>query len=111
MVRAAAVTAVAACRSCAATVRRSTAVVTAASATVVSATATTTAAVEAAPSATAMTATTMLREGSWRAKQRYCSESSEENLETSGPNHVCDLHPTTSPTMRAAGTPEPFYTN
>jgi hypothetical protein len=78
----------------------------------VEATAATTTAVETAASATtAMTATTMLRERSRGAKQRHGSKCSEENLETSGPNHVYYLHPTTSPTMRAAGTPRPFYTS
>jgi hypothetical protein len=80
--------------------------------TTVEATTATTTAVEAAASATtAMTAATTLRERSWGAKQRHGSKCSEENLETSGPNHVCYLHPTTSPTMRAAGTPKPFYTS
>jgi hypothetical protein len=111
MVRAAAEAAVASAIACAATVRRSATAIAAASAAVMCATASTTAAVEAASSATAMTATTTLREGSRRAKQRHRSDCSEENLETSGPNHDCDLHPTTSPTVRAAGTPEPFYTN
>jgi hypothetical protein len=83
----------------------------AAATTTVEPTAATTASVKAtAASATAMTATTTLRERSWGAKQRHGSKCSEENLETSGPNHVCYLHPTTSPTMRAAGTSKPFYT-
>jgi hypothetical protein len=74
-------------------------------------TATTTAVETAASATTAMTATTTLRERSRGAKQRHGSKCSEENLETSGPNHVYYLHPTTSPTMRAAGTPKPFYTS
>jgi hypothetical protein len=81
-------------------------------ATAASVEATTATAVETAASATtAMAATTTLRERSWGAKQRHGSKCSEENLETSGPNHVHYLHPTTSPTMRAAGTPKPFYTS
>jgi hypothetical protein len=64
-----------------------------------------------AASAAAMTATTTLRKCSGRAKQRQRSEYCEDNLETSGPNHVCNLHPTTSPTVRAARSPKPFYTN
>jgi hypothetical protein len=73
--------------------------------------ASTTTAVEATASATAMTATTTLREGSRRAKQRHRSDCSEEKLWTSGPFHVCYLHPTTSLAVRAAGTPKPFYTD
>jgi hypothetical protein len=84
----------------------------AAATTTVEATTATAASVKAtAASATAMTATTTLRECSRGAKQRYWSECREENLETSGPNHVCYLHPTTSPTVRAAGTSKSFYTN
>lgn len=89
----------------------------AASTTVMSATATTTvetttatAAVEtAASTTTAMTATTTLRKCSRRAKQRQRSEYGEDNLERSGPIHVCDLHPITSQAMRAARSPKPFY--
>jgi hypothetical protein len=82
------------------------------SATAVEATATSTATVEAtAASATTVTATTTLRKCSRRAKQRQRSEYREDNLETSGPIHVCNLHPTTSPTVRAARSPKPFYTN
>lgn len=94
-------------------VRWSAAVITAAApASAVETAASATTAVEAtAASTAAMTATTTLRKCSGRAKQRQRSEHCENNLETSGPNHVCNLHPTTSPTMRAAGTPKPFYTN
>ena len=52
----------------------------AATTTAVEATAATTTAVEATASATAMTATTTLREGSRRAKQRHRSDCSEEKL-------------------------------
>ena len=52
----------------------------AATTTAVEATAAPTTAVEATASATAMTATTTLREGSRRAKQRHRSDCSEEKL-------------------------------
>jgi|HubBroStandDraft_6_1064221.scaffolds.fasta_scaffold218985_3 hypothetical protein len=85
---------------------------TTASTTTVETTATSATTVEAtATSATAVTATTALRKCSGRAKQRQRSEYREDNLETSGPIHVCNLHPTTSPTVRAARSPKPFYTN
>jgi hypothetical protein len=72
----------------------------------------TTATVEAtAASTTTVTPTATLRECGGRAKQRQRSEHREDNLETSGPIHVCNLHPTTSPTVRAARSPKPFYTN
>ena len=78
----------------------------------VEATATAATAVEAAASsATAVTATTTLRESSRRAKQRQSCEYREDNLETSGPIHVCTLHPNTSQAMRAARSPNPFYIN
>jgi hypothetical protein len=77
---------------------------------VVGATASTTTAVKAAATSTTVTTTAMLRKCGRRAKQRQRSNCSDEKLETSGPSHVCTLHPTTSQAMRAAGTPEPFYT-
>jgi hypothetical protein len=81
----------------------------AATAAVVSATASTTAPVEAAT--TAAVAAAMLREHSRRAKQRHGSDRSKQNLEESGPVHVCYLHPTTTQEVRAAGTLWPFYIN
>jgi hypothetical protein len=74
------------------------------------ATASTTAVEAAAPTA-AMTATTMLRKCSRRAKQRQRCEYGKDNFETSGPIHVCNLHPTTSQATRAARSPKPFYIN
>src|SRR5271156_6682820 len=95
-----------------ATVRRRATVVSATAASTVEATATAATAVEAAASsATAVTATTALRKCSRRAKQRQRSEYREDNLETSGPIHVCALHPNTSQAMRAARSPNPFYIN
>jgi hypothetical protein len=113
MVRAAAVTAVRPTAVAAAsTVRRSAAVIAAAaSTTIMRATASTTAAVRAAATSATVTATAMLRKCGRRAKQRHRSDCSEEKPNTSGPFHVCTLHPTTSQAMRAAGTPEPFYSN
>src|SRR5271155_5719332 len=104
-----------------ATVRRRATVVSATAASTVEATATAATTVEAATaataveaaasSATAVTATTTLRESSRRAKQRQSCEYREDNLETSGPIHVCTLHPNTSQAMRAARSPNPFYIN
>jgi hypothetical protein len=108
VIRAAAGTAEATARSAEAT---STAVEPTASTTAtVEAAASTTATVEAA-SSTTVTATTTLRECSRRAKQRHRSDCREENLKISGPVHGCYLHPTTSQTVQAAGTPRPFYIN
>ena len=70
-----------------------------------------TTAVEAAASTSTVTTTTTLRKCSRRAKQRQRSEYREDNLETSGPIHVCALHPNTSQAMRAARSPNPFYIN
>jgi hypothetical protein len=81
----------------------------AATATTVESTASTTAAMEAATTSTAVTATTMLRESSRRGKQRHGSDCAKQNLEESGPVHVCYLHPTSTQEVRAAGTPRPFY--
>src|SRR5271155_2322553 len=94
-----------------ATVRRRATVVSATAASTVEATATAATTVEAATAATAVTATTTLRESSRRAKQRQSCEYREDNLETSGPIHVCTLHPNTSQAMRAARSPNPFYIN
>jgi hypothetical protein len=80
-----------------------------ATATTVESTASTTAAMEAATTSTAVTATTMLRESSRRGKQRHGSDCAKQNLEESGPDHVCYLHPTSTQEVRAAGTPRPFY--
>jgi hypothetical protein len=74
-------------------------------------TAPTTAAVETAASAATVTAAAALRKCSRRAKQRHRSDCREEKPQTSGPFHVCDLHPTTSQAARAAGTSKPFYIN
>jgi hypothetical protein len=79
---------------------------------VVSATASTTAAMESAATAsTAVTATTMLRERSRRGQQRHGSDCAKQNLEESGPVHICYLHPTSTQEVRAARTPRPFYNN
>jgi hypothetical protein len=74
-------------------------------------TAASTTSVEAAASTAAMTPATMLRERCRRVNQRHRSKYCEENLETSGPKHVCDLHPTASQAVRAARSPKPFYIN
>jgi hypothetical protein len=79
--------------------------------TTVEPTASTTAAMEAATTSTAVTATTTLRESSRRGKQRHGSDCAKQNLEESGPVHVCYLHPTSTQEVRAAGTPRPFYNN
>ena len=70
-----------------------------------------TTAVEAAATSTTMTATTMLRERTRRAEQRHGSDCAKQNLEESGPVHVCYLHPTATQEVRAARTLGPFYIN
>jgi hypothetical protein len=73
--------------------------------------ASTTSAVEAAASATTVPTATALRERSRRAKQRHRSDCGEEKLKISGLFHGCYLHRATSQSVRAAGTPRPFYIN
>jgi hypothetical protein len=93
-------------------VASSTAVVSAATPTAtVEPTASTTATMEAATTSTAMTATTMLRESSRRGKQRHGSDCAKQNLEESGPVHVCYLHPIATQEVRVARTSRPFYIN
>ena len=84
---------------------------TVAAASTVEPTASTAAAVEATASSTTVTAATALSERSRRAKQRHRSDCGEEKLKIRGLFHDYYLHRTTSQSVRAAGTPRPFYIN
>jgi hypothetical protein len=72
---------------------------------------TSTATMEAATTSTAVAATTMLRESSRRGKQRHGSDCAKQNLDESGPVHVCYLHPTSTQEVQVAPTSRPFYNN